>query len=121
WQTESLAIAQVLALTGGALSHARSIAEGMVVDTERMRRNLELTSGAIMSEAVAMELTRSMGRLAAEEAVKRVGDRARGEGRSLVAALRADPLVRPLINDDDFARLLDPASYLGAAGTFVDP
>ena len=120
WQSESLAIAQVLCLTGGALSHARSIGEGMVVDTERMRRNLELTSGAIMSEAVATRLTKSMGRVAAEAAVKRVVNRSIGEARSLAATLRDDPLLRPLLSDDELARLLDPAAYLGAAGIFVD-
>ena len=37
WQAEALALPQAFVLTHGALLHARSIAEGMVVDTERMR------------------------------------------------------------------------------------
>ena len=56
WQSESLAIPQCVALTAGALANARSIAEGMTIDTERMRRNLDLTGGLIMAEAIATAL-----------------------------------------------------------------
>ena len=56
WQAEPLALPQGFVLTHGALLHARAIAEGMVVDAERMRRNLDATGGLIMAEAVMMGL-----------------------------------------------------------------
>ena len=45
WQAELLALPQAFVLTHGALLHARAIAEGLVVDAERMRRNLDLPAG----------------------------------------------------------------------------
>src|ERR1019366_4981570 len=39
WQAELLGLPQAFVLTHGALQHARTIAEGMVVDSGRMRRN----------------------------------------------------------------------------------
>jgi len=54
WQAELLALPQAFVLTHGALLHGGAIAEGMVIDTERMRRNLDITGGLIVAEAVMM-------------------------------------------------------------------
>jgi 3-carboxy-cis,cis-muconate cycloisomerase len=120
WQSESLALPQCVALTAGALAHARSIAEGMTVDTERMGRNLELTGGLIMAEAIASALGASMGRAAAEAAVARACNRSIAEGAPLALILRNDPELRPHLAAAEVDRLMNPASYLGSAGAFVD-
>ncbi len=119
-QSESLALPQCVALTAGALIHARSIAEGMTVDTERMRRNLDLTGGLIMAEAVATALVAPLGRAAAEAAVARACDRSIAEGVPLAAILRIEPELRPHLTDAEIDRLTNPSLYLGSAGAFVD-
>ena len=50
WQAELLVLPQAFVLTHGALQHASAIAEGMVVDADRMKRNLAMTHGLIVSE-----------------------------------------------------------------------
>jgi 3-carboxy-cis,cis-muconate cycloisomerase len=120
WQSESLALPQCVALTAGALAHARSIAEGMTIDTDRMRRNLELTGGLIMAEATATALARSIGRAAAEDAVARACNRSIAEGVPLATILRNDPELRPHLTDAEIDRVTNPALYLGSAGAFVD-
>jgi 3-carboxy-cis,cis-muconate cycloisomerase len=120
WQSEALALPQCIALTAGALSHARSIADGMTVDAERMRRNLDLSAGLIMAEAVTTALIPMIGRAAAETAVARACNRAIEKRTSLDAALRDDPELRPLLSDAEIERITDPAAYLGSAGEFVD-
>ena len=120
WQSESLAIPQCVALTAGALAQARSIAEGMTVDTERMRRNLELSGGLIMAEAIATALAARIGRAAAEAAVARACNRSIAEGVPLATTLRSDPELRPHLPDAEIDRLTDPSLYLGSAGVFVD-
>jgi 3-carboxy-cis,cis-muconate cycloisomerase len=120
WQTEPLVLPQCFVLTAGALAHARAIAAGMTVNSERMRQNLTVTNGLIMAEAVAAALTPVLGRAAAEEGVARASDRALVESRTLGQTLREDPTLRPQLSDATLERLLDPASYLGSAGTFVD-
>ncbi len=120
WQSESLALPQCVALTAGALAHARSLAEEMTVDTERMRRNLELTGGLIMAEAIATALIPSIGRAGAEAAVARACDRATAEGVPLATILRIDSELQPHLTDADVDRLTNPSLYLGSAGAFVD-
>ena len=120
WQTAPLVIPQCFVLTAGALAHACAIAEGMTVNVERMRQNLAATGGLIMAEAVAAALTPALGRAAAEEALTRACDRALAEGRTLSETLRDDPLLRPHLVDSVLERVMDPASYLGSAGAFVE-
>jgi 3-carboxy-cis,cis-muconate cycloisomerase len=120
WQSESLALPQCVALCAGALANARLIADGMTVDTARMRRNLELTGGLIMAEAIATAVVPSIGRAAAEAAVARACNRSIAQGVPLPAILRIDPELRPYLTDEAIDRVTNPALYLGAAGTFVD-
>src|SRR6185312_17214884 len=90
WQAELLALPQAFVLTHGALLHARAIAEGLVIDVERMRRNLDATGGLIVAEAVMMGLAPHLGRGEAHHVVKHACDVALAEKVSLADALLRD-------------------------------
>jgi 3-carboxy-cis,cis-muconate cycloisomerase len=120
WQAELLALPQAFVLTHGALLHAGAIAEGMVVDAGRMRRNLDITHGLIVSEAVMMGLAPQLGRGEAHHAVKHACDAALAEGISLADALAREPSVAERLDRAAIERLTDPAHYLGSADAFID-
>ncbi len=120
WQAEALALPQAFVLTHGALLHARAIAEGLVVDAERMRANLDISRGLIVSEAVMMGLAPVLGRGEAHHIVKHACDLALAERISLADALERDPAVASRLDRAAIESLIDPRNYLGAAGTFVD-
>lgn len=120
WQSEALALPQCVALTAGALAHARLIAGGMTIDTERMRRNLDLSGGLIMAEAIATALVPRIGRAAAEAAVARACNQSIAEGVPLATILRDDHELRPHLTDAEIDRVTNPSLYVGSAGAFVD-
>lgn len=120
WQAEALAIPQAMLLAHGALDQALLIAEGMTVDAVRMRRNLDATGGLIMAEAVMMALAPLLGRGEAHDAVHHACDVALAEGIGLAEALGREPAVAAVLTPERIAAITDPASYLGAAGAFVD-
>ncbi len=120
WQAEALALPQAFVLTHGALLHARAIAEGLVVDAERMRANLDISRGLIVSEAVMMGLAPVLGRGEAHHVVKHACDVALADRISLADALERDPAVASRLDRAAIESLIDPRNYLGAAGTFVD-
>jgi 3-carboxy-cis,cis-muconate cycloisomerase len=120
WQAELLALPQAFVLAHGALQHAGSLAEGMVVDAGRMRRNLGATGGMIVAEAVMMGLAPHLGREAAHHAVQQACDIALSEGISLADALMKQDQVTARINRAEVARLTDPAHYLGSSKTCID-
>jgi len=118
WQAEGPALSEALAYTGGAAAAIAEAAEGLEVDAERMRANLELTQGAVLSERVVFALADQLGR---DKAAAIVGDalaRSAQSGRDLGEELAADPEAG--LDGVDLASLLDPATYLGSAEIFVD-
>jgi 3-carboxy-cis,cis-muconate cycloisomerase len=120
WQAEILALPQAFVLTHGALEHAASIAHGMVVDAARMRRNLDLTGGLIVAEAVMMGLAPHIGRGEAHHVVKHACDAALAENIPLAEALAREEAVASRLDRQAIERLTDPAHYLGSADAFID-
>ena len=62
WHAEWETLPDICCLVSGALRQAQVIAEGMQVDAERMRRNLDLTQGLVLAEAVSIVLAQRLGR-----------------------------------------------------------
>jgi len=120
WQAEALVIPQAFLLTHGALLHARAIAEGMVVDAERMRANLDISHGLIVSEAVMMGLAPVLGRGEAHHVVKHACDVALTEKISLADALERDPKVTAKLDRAAIEALIEPGNYLGSTQAFID-
>ena len=120
WQAEALALPQAFVLAHGALSHARWLSEGLVVDPARMTRNLAATGGLIMSEAVMMGLAPHLGRAEAHHAVRHACDAALRDGIPLADALAREPAVAARLDAAAIARLTDPAMYLGSTQAFID-
>lgn len=117
WAAEWIALPQALILCGGIVDKLATVLEGLKVDEERMRANLELTRGQIMAEAVMMALGESVGREAAHTLVHRASRRAAESGATLGEELAADPEVTRRVAPDELAALVDPASYLGLSAT----
>jgi len=120
WQAEALVLPQAFVLTHGALLHTRSIAEGMVVDAARMRANLDITHGLIVSEAVMMGLAPVIGRGEAHHVVKHACDIALTQNIPLADALGRDPVVAERLDRAAIERLIDPGNYLGSTQGFID-
>jgi 3-carboxy-cis,cis-muconate cycloisomerase len=120
WQAEWRALRDALALTGGAAAWVREAIEGLEVDRERMRRNLEATEGLIMAEHVAFLLAERLGRDEAQEITRAASSRAVEERLPLREALLSDERVTAELGADEIDAALDPAGYLGSAEIFVD-
>jgi len=120
WQTEPLVLGQALVLTHGALAQARFLAEGLVVDPERMRRNLASTGGLIAGEQVMMGLAPVLGRGEAHHVVNHACDVAIAHGIPLAEALMQEEAVASRLDAAAVAALCEPESYLGSARAFVE-
>jgi len=120
WHVEWVVVPEAFVLTAGALNQARFMLSGLEVNAERMRRNLDMTSGLIVAEAVMMGLAPTLGRQTAHDVVYDACRKASQEGLSLLDALRATPEVADKLPDAELVRLTDPAGYLGEAPRMVD-
>lgn len=120
WHAEWVALPESFVLSAGALHQARFMLAGLVVDTARMRRNLDLTSGLIMAEAVMMGLAPHIGRQRAHDVVYAACGAANDQGIALVDALSASNVVAEHLDRAALERLTDPVHYLGLSALMVD-
>jgi 3-carboxy-cis,cis-muconate cycloisomerase len=120
WQAEWPALSDALLLTGGAVGRAAAMVGGLRVDERRMRGNLELTGGLILSEQLMMALAAPLGRPRAEELVRAAVERARERGRSFEAEVSEDSRILEHLTREQVAAALEPESWLGSAATFVE-
>jgi len=101
------------------LQHAATtLVEGMTVDEERMRANLELTHGALFSQRVLLALVETgMSRDQAYVIVQELSQRAWDEGVSLSDLLAQDDRVRDL--GLDLAEIFDYEHYVRYAPELI--
>src|SRR5665647_2141358 len=120
WHAEWIAIPESFVLTAGALNQARFALGGLIVDDKQMTRNLGISRGLIVAEAVMMGLAPQLGRQEAHDIVYDACRLANENNMTLADALSADPQVTSRIDRATIERLTSPGNYLGLAPEMVD-
>ncbi|HVE09032.1 MAG TPA: adenylosuccinate lyase family protein [Paraburkholderia sp.] len=115
WHLEWSAVPESFLLAASALHQANFMLRGLQVDALRMRRNLDLTGGLIVAEAVMMGLAPAIGRQHAHDVVYDACRIAIEHNRTLYDVLAADAKISEQFSDAQLRALTDPANYLGAA------
>jgi 3-carboxy-cis,cis-muconate cycloisomerase len=120
WEIEWIALPEIFMLSAGALAQTRFVVEGLQVNEKKMRENLDITKGLIMSEAVMMGLGAAMGRNKAHDVVYDICRDVVKTGRPLIDLLEEDQEISKHADRKKLEELVDPANYLGVAGEMVD-
>src|SRR5438105_12544979 len=120
WEIEWISLPEIFLLTSGALAQTKLMLTGLEVDADRMRANLDLTRGTIVSEAVMMGLGPHLGRQRAHDLVYDICRKAAASGAPLVELLAKDEEISRHVTRAALDRMVDPANYLGLAGEMVD-
>ncbi|PKA96733.1 3-carboxy-cis,cis-muconate cycloisomerase [Flavobacteriaceae bacterium MAR_2009_75] len=71
WHAEWETLTQLMELTAGSLDKTVDLIQNLEVDKERMLLNIEVTNGLIYAEKVALQLSKTMGKMQAHEAVQK--------------------------------------------------
>jgi 3-carboxy-cis,cis-muconate cycloisomerase len=121
WHLEWMAIPESFVYAAGACHQANFMLAGLYVDAARMRKNLDMTAGLIVAEAVMMAAAPAIGRQRAHDVVYDACRVALQEGKSLADILERVPEIADALGGKaGIARCCDPANYLGACGQMVD-
>lgn len=115
WHVEWQALPTAFIVASGGLRAAREALQGLEVHPEAMARNLGVSRGLIVAEAVMMGLAPRLGRQHAHDIVYACCRRALAGEVSFTEALLAEPRVAAIFPRAEIESLTDPANYLGAA------
>jgi 3-carboxy-cis,cis-muconate cycloisomerase len=120
WHLEWIAVPEAFGYAAGALHQSVFLAGGLIVDAAGMEKNLGLTHGLIVAEAVMMGLAPLLGRNEAHDLVYDACRAAIESGRPLCDVLLETPEVAGPLGAEKLRALTDPTNYLGAAQAMVD-
>lgn len=108
-------------LTEDVLTRLKKVLAGLAVYPEAMRRNLELTNGTIMAEAVITELVKKgMGRQEAHEMLRVASGIAMEQKRHLRDVLENDYSIGKRLSPRELSGIFDYSSYTGRARDKTD-
>jgi adenylosuccinate lyase len=111
---ERFIIPETCILTDYVLSLTTNIVANLRVDEKRMLKNIELTQGRFMSEAIMMALVRKgIGRQEAHELLRKLTIRSESEKRSFREILIEDKTVSKKLGEKEIDETLHPRNYLG--------
>ena len=120
WHAEWPTLPMLMLVMSGALAAIVDIAEGLEVDTARMRANLHATQGLIMAEAVSMALAEKIGKSNAHHLIEAASKQAVAERKHLRDVLTADAKITAHLNAEKLAKLFEPMAYQGASQALID-
>ena len=120
WHAEWLALPEIFQLCAGALQRTVEVLQGLEVNSKNMQRNIEMTQGLIMAEAVMMALAPKMGRLNAHHLVEKACQQAVAEQSHLQDIVSSFAEVKQHFSADELTRIFKPESYLGNIQDQID-
>jgi len=92
------------------------VLKGLQVDETRMRENMEITQGRMMSEAVMLALAKKgLGRQKAHELTRELAIKSHNEQRAFKQVLSENSAVKKLLSPEEIDKVMDPRNYLGTA------
>ena len=118
WEIEWIVLPQICTLTDSVLKQTLDLVSELEVHPQNMQKNLGITHGAIVSEAVMMKLGETLGRQYAHDLVYDLCRKAEAEDRALVELLDQCPEVK--LSREELEKLCDPAHYLGLSVAMTD-
>ncbi|HJM77104.1 MAG: adenylosuccinate lyase [Candidatus Thalassarchaeaceae archaeon] len=119
--SERFTLSHSMVLLDDIIVKCDRVLSGLVVDAERMRKNIESQDGLIMAEKVMLELVgRGMPRDQAHEELRRASMEAVESGVNLEEVCRTSDSIMNLVGVEELAGFFDPESHLGSSIEIVE-
>jgi adenylosuccinate lyase len=118
---ERVMIPEACILLDEQLKTMKKVLKELRIYPENMKKNLNLTKGLIMSEAVMLTLVRKgLGRQEAHEVVRKCAMEAYKKGIDFFEVLKSDKTIRNYLTIEEIRKALNPYNYIGTAKTQIE-
>ena len=116
----NVAIDRSCELADKIVSSSIYIFTDLKVFPDRMRKNLDLSGGLIMSEQIMLELGKKLGRQRAHDVVYDAAQHSAKTGVDFISALNEQQEITQNFKSDEINSMLDPEQYLGLCVYFAE-
>lgn len=90
------------------------VLKGLQIDEARMRQNMNITQGRMMSESVMLTLAKKgLGRQKAHELTRQLAIKSHNEQREFKDVLSENNTIKELLTSEELEQIMDPRNYLG--------
>ncbi len=120
WKMEWKIIPEICLMTSVVLRNMEFALGGLIVNKKKMRDNMDLLGGFMLSERVMFVLSDKLGKQTAHELIYEASRKGMEGGTSFRDALFADERIRKVLTEEELAHVLDPTTYVGNAPESVD-
>lgn len=121
WRIEWAALPELFIYAGALLARMEGVLlAGLDVREARMRSNLDMLGGLILSERIMLALAPRLGKQTAHHLIHDIALQAQGSGGSFREALLSDQRLHGCFTRQALDDLLDPAAYTGLAAEMVE-
>ncbi len=120
WQTEWSYLPEVCILTSGGIDQLQGVLKNLIVHEERMKKNLHVTKGLIVSENVMLGLGKYVGRQKAHDIIYDASMKAYEEDRPLEELLLENDYLLTFMDKSTIQAYTDPTTYSGLSEQFVE-
>ena len=117
---ELAAVPEMMIYSGALLSKMRTVLEKLEVYPKRMRSNLDMLGGLLLSEKVMLALGEKIGKQTAHEVVYEIAMDSFEKEIPFKDALNGDKRVSNNLSSQKIGSLLDPVAYIGESEKIVD-
>ena len=119
WKIEWKSVNEAVIMTGAVVTKAKKLLANLTVNEKRMRKNLDLLKGLMMSEPVMLLLGEKVGKQTAHEIVYQVAMACFEEDRDFLEMLLEKDVIRKNVSREELERVMDPAKYTGQSSYFA--
>ncbi len=119
--SERFTLGHTLILLDDILAKSEKVFNNLEVFPDHMMKNIELSKGLIMAEAVMMGLTKKgMSRQEAHELIRQSSMKARAEDKHFKDILLENREVMDLLDESELEEIMNPVNYTGRSQEMVD-
>ncbi len=119
WKVEWKSANEVVIMTGAAVAKAKKLLSNLTVNETRMRKNLDVLKGLMMSEPLMLALGEKVGKQTAHEIIYEISMEAFEQDAPFLEKLLENKTVRDNLSREELEKILDPAGYTGQSAYFA--
>lgn len=120
WHVEWACVPQGFTCCSASLEHTIELLQGLRVFPHAMRRNLDLSRGAVMAEHLVVAISATVGRARAHDIVYDCCREAQEKNVSLAEIAKQRREVNEILSDDRIDWHLAPENYLGGTLPLIE-